>query len=198
MEKSDRVAAYFEKEGPFKEGIAILRDLVRATGLKETYKWCFPVYTLGGENVVGVVAHTNHFGIWFFNGVFLSDPLGVLENAQEGKTRAMRHWKFTSLDNMDRQGITAYVQEAIANARKGLKLSPAKYTKTTLPTELKVSLAANAATKKAFEALPPYKQRDYAEYIETAKKDATRKRRLQKILPMIERGIGLNDKYRNC
>ena len=46
--------------------------------------------------------------------------------------------------------------------------------------------------------LTPGKQREYAEYIQTAKQDATKQTRLEKITPMILKGVGLNDKYKNC
>lgn len=139
-----------------------------------------------------------HFGIWFFQGVFLSDPLEVLENAQEGKTKAMRHWKFAENSSLNRAQIDAYVAEAIANTKKGLKVLPSKKSaKTKIPPELKQALE-DPKLKMAFEALSPYKQRDFAEYVATAKQEATKSRRLEKILPMILEGIGLNDKYRKC
>jgi uncharacterized protein YdeI (YjbR/CyaY-like superfamily) len=46
--------------------------------------------------------------------------------------------------------------------------------------------------------MTPGKQREYAEYIAEAKQAATKERRLEKILPMIAAGGGLNDKYKNC
>ena len=198
MEKSAKIAAYFEKEGPFREGIARLRDLVSDTELEEDFKWSCPVYTLGKENVVGVLAFKNHFGLWFFNGVFLSDPLGVLENAQEGKTKAMRHWKFTSVEQIDPRHVKAYVLEAIANARKGVRLDPVKSKKTAIPQLLQAALNSDPELQAAFGNLAPYKQRDYAEHIASAKQEATKKQRLDKILPMIRQGVGLHDKYRNC
>lgn len=198
MEKSAKIAAYFGKEGPFQEGIARLRELVSDTELEEDFKWSCPVYTLGKENVLGVLAFKNHFGLWFFNGVFLSDPLGVLENAQEGKTKAMRHWKFTSVDQIDARQVKAYVLEAIANARKGVRLDPAKPKETAVPDLLQAALKSDPQLEATFGGLAPYKQRDYAEHIASAKQESTKKRRLTKILPMIRQGIGLNDKYRNC
>lgn len=196
MEKAERLEAYFRKEGPFQEGLAALRTLLRQTELEEHLKWGAPVYALKGVNVLGVMAFKNHFGLWFFNGVFLSDPLGVLVNAQEGKTQAMRHWKFQSVSDMDLGQVRAYVREAIALARKGVKRAPAPPVKRAVPERLAQALAAEPALHAQFDALAPYKQRDYAEYIASAKQDATRVRRLEKILPMIRQGLGLNDKYR--
>ncbi len=194
MGKAD---AYFEKEQPFKEEIGLLRELVESTELEETVKWGAPVYTIQNKNVLGIMAFKNHFGLWFFNGVYLSDPENVLENAQEGKTKAMRHWKFTSADAIDKQLVLEYIREAIENQKRGLSLKPERTTKTTIiPQLLKDVLQSNADLKTRFETLTPYKQREYCEYIETAKQEKTKVSRLEKILPMIEQGLGMNDKYR--
>ena len=67
-----------------------------------------------------------------------------------------------------------------------------------IPKLLKDAFKINPKTKEAFGALTPYKQRDYIEYISTAKQEKTKLDRLGKIIPMINAGIGLNDKYRNC
>lgn len=95
MEKSEKIAAYYEKEHAFKEAVNILRQLVKETNLAETYKWNFPTYTLNDKNVLAVCRFNHHFSLWFFNSVFLKDELNLLVNAQEGKTKSMRHWKFT-------------------------------------------------------------------------------------------------------
>lgn len=196
MDKSARIAAYFEAEGPFREGLALLREQVLKSVLEEDFKWSAPVYTLGGANVLGLMAFKKHFGIWFFNGVFLTDPLGVLENAQEGKTRAMRHWKFTEISQVNLQAVASYISEAIAIAEKGIKLPPKPKTGVFTAPELEAELAKEVALRARFEALPPYKQKEYMEYIATAKQEATKARRLAKILPMIRAGAGLNDAYR--
>ncbi len=198
MEKAGKIEAYFEKEGPFREGLSRLREIVLKTDLNEDLKWGSPVYTLGKDNVLGLLSFKHHFGIWFFNGVFLSDPHHVLENAQEGKTKAMRHWKFTDVSQIDENKVRAYMEEAIANSRKGMKLAPAKPKELSVPPELLDAFKEEPELKAQFDALAPYKKRDFAEYISSAKQDATKTRRLNKILPMIREGIGLNDKYRNC
>ena len=195
MGKAD---AYFEKVQPFKEEIAILREIAQATELEETIKWGSPVYTIQSKNVLGIMAFKNHFGLWFFNGVYLSDPENVLENAQEGKTKAMRHWKFTTASQIDRKLILDYMNEAIENQKSGLVIKPERIKKTAhiIPELLKQALEGNDLLKIQFDGLTAYKQREYCEYIDTAKQEKTKLSRLEKILPMIEDGIGMNDKYR--
>ena len=103
MEKSEKVAKYYEEDHQFKNAISELRDLVLKSELEETFKWSFPTYTINNKNVLSICKFKNHFGIWFFNGVFLKDEKGILENAQEGKTKAMRHWKFSSIEEIDKK-----------------------------------------------------------------------------------------------
>ena len=112
----------------------------------------------------------------------------------------MRHWKFKSIGEIDAPTIVAYINEAIENQKKGMRLIPAKKKKSALiiPKLLKEALAENPKIEKAFNTLSPYKQRDYAEYISSAKLEKTKLTRLKKIIPIIDQGIGLNDKYRNC
>ena len=194
MGKADN---YFEKEHPYQEGIQLLREIALSTELVETVKWGSPVYTIENKNVLGIMAFKSHFGLWFFNGVFLSDPENVLENAQEGKTKAMRHWKFNSVDGLDKTLIREYIQEAIENQKRGLTVKPEKKSKeVVIPELLKKALSNKKLLLQQFEGLSPYKQREYCEYIDTAKQEKTKFSRLEKILPMIEEGIGMNDKYR--
>ncbi len=196
MDIEGKIEAYYSKAQKFKEGIAQLRKIALKTELVETLKWGSPVYTINNKNVLGILAFKNHFGIWFFNGVFLSDPRGVLENAQEGKTKSMRHWKFKAESDMDEVAVLSYIEEAIANQKKGLEIKPSPKTEIVIPKLLKDVLLENTRLNAQFNTLTPYKQRDYCEYITEAKQQKTKESRLEKIIPMISKGIGLNDKYK--
>ena len=191
-----KIEAYFAREGSFKEGVNSLRALALQTEVKEELKWGAPVYTLGGKNVFGIMAFKSHFGIWFFNGCYLKDPGNVLENAQEGKTKAMRHWKFIAADDIMADNVLAYMTEAIENQKKGLIWKPEKKKKTNIPSDLLQVLKKDQELKKAFNKFTAYKQGEFCEYIETAKQLKTKQNRLEKIIPMIREGIGINDKYR--
>lgn len=191
-----KLQAYYAKEGPFKKGIAKLRELALQTELEETVKWGSPVYTINNKNVLGIIAFKSYFGVWFYNGCYLKDPGKVLENAQEGKTKAMRHWKFQSVEDIPTQEVLAYMKEAIENQKKGLEWIPERTKKTIISPELKVAFKKNAKLSAMFKTLAPYKQREYCEYIDTAKQEKTKQTRLEKIIPMILEGYGFNDKYR--
>jgi uncharacterized protein YdeI (YjbR/CyaY-like superfamily) len=156
-----------------------------------------PVYTINNKNVFGICRFKNFFGIWFYNGVFLSDPKKVLRNAQEGKTKAMRHWNFTSLEEINDVSVMNYLQEAIANQKLGKVLAPAKPNKEfSIPDLLQKALESDTELKTALDTFSAYKKKEFCEYIANAKQEATKIRRLEKVIPLIQNGVGLNDKYK--
>ncbi|WP_417858545.1 YdeI/OmpD-associated family protein [Xanthomarina gelatinilytica] len=198
MKKVSSVEEYIEENSHFGEALSLLRDLINTTELEETLKWNAPVYTLNGKNVVGLGAFKNHFGIWFFNGVFLKDKNNLLEQAQE-KTKGLRQMRFESIDDIDKHAVLAYVTEAIENQKLCKEIKPEKKGKTiVIPKELQIALETNKNFQAAFKALTPGKQREYCEHIASAKQEKTKMSRLEKIKPMILKGMGLFDKYKNC
>ncbi len=199
MKRASSVEEYIEFHEKFSKALETLRRLMLETEMTETLKWGIPTYTVNGKNVCGIGAFKNHFGIWFFNGVFLKDEHRLLRNAQKGKTRAMRQMIFESEREIKEDLVKLYIREAIDNQKAGLVVKPRPTKKSVdIPEELKTTFQSNPVAAKEFNRLAPYKQREYSEYISSAKREATRKSRLEKIIPMIENGIGLNDKYKNC
>ncbi|MEH6768999.1 YdeI/OmpD-associated family protein [Maribacter arcticus] len=198
MDKPKKIERFYTENHQFKDGVHELRLLVLKCGLIETFKWSFPTYTFDNKNIVAICKFKSHFGIWFFNGVFLSDPMKILENAQEVKTKAMRHWKFKSLEEIDKTTVREYITEAIKNQKKGLHLNLIRKTneKLILPSKLSSVFKKKYELRNAFQSLTLAKQREYAEYIETAKQEKTKLSRLHKAIPLILEKKGLNDKYR--
>jgi uncharacterized protein YdeI (YjbR/CyaY-like superfamily) len=179
-----------------KEILMILRDLLKTTELDETIKWGTPVYTIKGKNVVGLGAFKSYTGLWFFQGALLKDKAGVLTNAQEDQTKALRQWRFTSAEEIDADLLIQYVSEAIENERQNRKIEIDHNKPLILPHELKEAMKESAALADAFNAFTPGRQREFAQYINEAKQEKTRQTRLEKVIPLILDNIGLNDKYR--
>lgn len=199
MKKVHSVEEYIESNSHYGEALVVLRDIITKTELEETLKWSAPVYTLNGKNVIGLGAFKNHFGIWFFNGVFLKDEHNLLVNAQENKTKALRQMRFKSIEDIDKNLILAYVKEAIENQKLGKEIKPTRNTKAIeIPDELNQVLKSQSDVNEAFNALTPGKQREYCAHIADAKREATKLSRIEKIIPMILNGVGLHDKYKNC
>src|SRR5690606_37519544 len=110
-------------------------------------------------------------------------------------TKSLRQWRFTSKDEINEKKVLQYVHEAIEVEKAGLEIKPEKK-ETVIPELLQQELDADPAVLEAFMKLTPFKQREYCEFIETAKQEKTKLARLEKIKPMILQGIGLHDKYR--
>lgn len=199
MAKVTSVDEYIGRNSHFGEALALLRSIITKTELEETIKWSAPVYELNGKNVVGLGAFKQHFGVWFFNGVFLKDEQNLLINAQENKTKALRQMRFDSIDDINEAAVLAYVKEAIENQKLGKEIKPDRKTKAVvIPDELEAVFKSNTDLQIAFKALTPGKQREYCEHVSSAKREATKQSRIEKITPMILNGLGLYDKYKNC
>ncbi|SDS67881.1 DUF1801 domain-containing protein [Gramella sp. MAR_2010_147] len=175
-----------------------LHELIMTTDLKSEIKWGAPVYTLEGKNVVGLGAFKNHFGIWFFNGALLKENTAMLVNAQEGKTKALRQIRFEKKEEIKNSVLLPYIKEAIQNQREGKEIKPVPKKKLVMPQELTAAFKSDNDLEKSFKKLTPGKQREYADYISQAKREATKLSRISKITPMIKNGVGLHDKYKNC
>lgn len=183
------------KNEQWTEEIGLLRAIVHKTELVETNKWGGEVYTINNKNVLGIGGFKNYCTLWFWNGVFLKDEAKVLVNANEGVTKALRQWRFTSATEIDEKLILRYINEAIANEKAGLSIKPEK--KEAMECAFfQAALDKNKTLKTAFEKFTPGKQKEFWEYMATAKQEKTKVKRLEKITPMILEGRGLNDQYR--
>jgi uncharacterized protein YdeI (YjbR/CyaY-like superfamily) len=198
MRRASSVDDYIASDEKWQESLLLLRELFCSTSLQETVKWGMPVYTLNNKNVAGFSAFKSWTGIWFFQGVFLKDEEGKLINAQEGTTKALRQWRFMSVDEIKSQHntILAYLEEAIQNQKDGKEINAEKNKPIVIPVELEQAFSQNPALKDSFKALPLSKKREFTEHIGSAKREETRIQRLEKSIPMILEGIGLSDKYR--
>lgn len=197
MKKTSTADEFFAAQTRWSPELLKLREILTGTGLDETVKWGSPCYTHKGSNVVGVSAFKSYFGLWFFQGALLADKAGVLINAQKGKTRAMRQWRMASARDIQVRTIRAYVREAIGLAESGRRISPRRGKPVVVPPELQTALAKNRDAQAVFELMMPGKRREYADYISDARRDTTKQKRLEKIVPMIAAGLGLNDRYRS-
>ena len=196
MKGAKTVEEYIDKAEQWQPELTRLREILNSTGLEETVKWGAPCYTHDGKNVVGIAGFKNYFGLWFHQGALLADAEGVLINAQEGRTKALRQWRFESKKDIKVRTIKAYVKESIEQISAGKSIGADRNKPLTIPPLLKQALTKNKTAKKAFDELTKGKRREYADYISEAKRDETKEKRLAKILPMIEAGKGLHDRYR--
>lgn len=92
----------------------------------------------------------------------------------------------------------ALFKEAIGHVDAGNEIKAVHSTSVDVPDELAKAMRRHKDATAAFRKLTPGRQREYAEHIASAKRDDTKQKRIEKVLPMIASGIGLHDKYRNC
>ncbi len=131
-----------------------------------------------------------YFGLGFFQGALLKDPKKVL--VQLGQVQAGRVMKFTSVKEIRAKAATikAYVREAIAVEKAGLRIEPKKTSDFPVPEELTARFRRDARFRRAFEALTAGRQRSYLYHFAAAKQSATRVARIEKAMPAIFEGRG--------
>ncbi|MEQ8627012.1 MAG: DUF1801 domain-containing protein [Ekhidna sp.] len=195
MKMAQTPEEYFSWNEEYRPLLEKLQSILKSTGLEEKMKWGIPTYCWKNKNVAGIGAFKSYAGLWFFNGVFLKDPANVLINAQEGKTKGMRQWRFESIDDIDEKLVLDYVKEAIQNQKDGKEIKPEKKP-LIIPDELKEALASDSLLSEAFDSLTLSCKREYADHVAEAKRPETKQNRLDKIKPMIMDKVGLNDKYK--
>lgn len=199
MHKIENAGHYIAKKPEWNKELILLRDILLSSNLDETIKWGSPVYCKNGKNIVGLGAFKSYVGLWFFQGALLKDKHKKLINAQEDKTKALRQWRFSSFAEIEKiqKLILAYVKEAIKNCESGKEIKPERNKKIIIPKELEALLKKNKNLMLSFHRFTPGKQREFVEFITEAKREDTKVKRIEKIKPMILKGIGLNDKYKN-
>lgn len=177
-------------EGHWKAEISAMRRVLAGLGMKEECKWGKPTYTVDGKNIVIMQGFKEYFGLGFFQGALLKDPKKVL--VQLGQVQAARVMKFTSAKEITGKATTikAYVREAIAIEKAGLRVKPKETSDYPVPEELRERFRKDPRFKRAFEALTPGRQRGYLYHFAAAKQSATRSARIEKAVPAIFEGRG--------
>ena len=196
MKRFKTVPEYLEAHAGWRTVLDRLRAVVTESELEETVKWGAPCYTFQGKNLIGLAAFKDFVSIWFHQGALLRDDRGVLVNAQEGRTKALRQWRIRTEDEIDEGLLRSYIEESIENQRQGREIKADRNKPLEIPDELASVLAKSADLRERFDALSPGKRREYTEHVAEAKREETRNKRTEKILPMILAGQGLHDKYR--
>ena len=197
MESSKTNTNAWDKGNSWSEELEFLKSIIAKTELIKTNKWGGCVYVLDNKNVIGIGGFKNYFTIWFFNGIFLKDQKRVLVNAQEGVTKSLLQWRFTAKDEVDEALVLDYIQEAIENEKHGKIIKTQKVGITIeIPELFQKELDLDKDLAEAFLKFSSYKQKEFLEYIVEAKREETKRSRIEKIKPMILENIGFNAKYR--
>ena len=189
-----KVDFFFDKAQKWQKEYEKLRKIVLACGLTEELKWGCPCYTFDGSNIVLIHGFKEYCAFLFFKGALLNDPEGILIQ-QTKNVQSARQIRFTNVREIAKmeKSLKAYIYEAIEVERAGLKVKLKKTEDFTIPEEFQKRLDKKAALKKAFNALTPGRQRQYLFYFSQPKQSKTRESRIEKSIPQILEGRGLND-----
>jgi uncharacterized protein YdeI (YjbR/CyaY-like superfamily) len=189
-----KVDFFFEKEQKWHDEVEKLRTTVLDCGLSEELKWGCPCYTFQDANVVLIHTFKEYCALLFFKGALLNNPDGILIQQTEN-VQVARQIRFSSLQQITRLSKTlkAYIYEAIEVEKAGLIPKLKKTTEFKMPEEFEKRLNKNASLKKAFHALTPGRQRGYLLHFSSAKQLKTRESRIDKAVPLILKGKGLDE-----
>lgn len=193
-ERNSKIDPYFNKLKKWKEEFNLLREIILDCGLTEDFKWMHPCYTLDDKNIVLIHGFKDYCALLFHKGALLKDPHGILIQ-QTANVQAARQIRFTNVQEIDEMQLIlkTYIVEAIEVEKAGLQVSFKKNTEYIIPEELESKFVEIQGLKAAFEALTPGRQRAYILHFSAPKQSKTRESRVEKYIPQILNGKGLND-----
>jgi uncharacterized protein YdeI (YjbR/CyaY-like superfamily) len=189
-----KVDFYFNKADKWQEEFEKLRMIVLDCQLNEELKWGCPCYTFQNGNIVLIHGFKEYCALLFFKGALLQDSNNILIQ-QTDNVQAGRQIRFTNVREIIAMEtiLKAYIYEAIEIERAGLKVELKKQTEYNIPEEFQQKLDKISELKSAFEALTPGRQRAYILYFSDPKQSKTRESRVEKSIPQIFNGKGLNE-----
>lgn len=189
-----KVDFYFDKAEKWQKELEQLRTIALDCQLTEELKWGTPCYTLGKSNIVLIHHFKEYCAFLFFKGALLKDTDNILIQ-QSDNVQAARQIRFTNLKEITDQKdiLKTYIYQAIEIEKAGLKVELKKTTEFEVSDEFQKKLDEMPDLKKAFHALTPGRQRAYLLNFSQPKQSKTREARVEKNIPNILNGKGLND-----
>jgi uncharacterized protein YdeI (YjbR/CyaY-like superfamily) len=183
------------KEKRWSAEFAALRQLCLASGLNEELKWGQASYDLFGRNVVLIHGFKDYCALLFMKGALLKDAKGILIQ-QTKNVQAARQIRFVSLADINKHkaAVKAYLREAVAVEKSGVKVEMKSAAQFDVPEEFLKRLDDDPRLAEAFHALTPGRQKGYLLHFAGAKQSATRAARVEKHVPRILKGLGLDDR----
>lgn len=185
---------FFEKDSNWQQEYERLRGIILDCGLKEELKWGCPCYTHNGSNIVLIHGFKKYCALLFHKGVLLKDEEDLLIQ-QTKNVQSARQIRFTRVQDITAKEaiLKAYIYEAVEVEKAGLEVPMRKTKEFEVPVEFQQKMDEIPELKEAFKALTPGRQRGYLLHFSGAKQSKTRTRRVEKYIPHILDGKGLND-----
>lgn len=193
-----RVDAYIDKSADFAKPILIhIRKLVHKAcpDINETMKWSFPHFDHKGT-VCSMASFKQHcaFGFW-------KQSLMEQDAFPAEKTAMGSFGRITSIKDLPPDKVMIrLVQQAVELNEKGVKVAkkPVEKKELVIPKDLTAALSKNKPAKIAFDKFSYSHKKEYVQWIEEAKTEATRNKRLATTVEWLSEGKSRNWKYENC
>lgn len=190
----EKIDSYFERPRKWQAEEQKLREIIKSFELVEEFKWMHPCYTLNGQHIVLIHSFKDYCALLFMKGALFKDEHGLLIQQTEN-VQARRQIRFTSLEEINRlhNTISEYIYEAIEIERSGKTVEMTKSSEFDFPEEFLAVLDSNPEIAEKFASLTRGRQRGYSLYFNGAKQSSTRAARVEKCIPKILEGKGLDD-----
>jgi len=189
-----KVDFFFDEAKQWQKEFEKLRTIALDTGLEEDLKWGCPCYTFHNKNIFLIHGFKEYCALLFFKGALMNDSDNILIQQSEN-VQAARQIRFTELKEIVdlEKIIKSYMFEALEIEKSGIKVEMKETKQFEMIEEFQKKLEENSALKEAFEVLTPGRQRAYLLYFSSAKQTKTRESRIEKCIPDILIGKGIND-----
>ena len=190
---NSKVDEHINQSKQWKDEMKALRTIILDCQLAEDFKWGKPCYSFQGKNIVIIQGFKDYFALLFFKGGLMKDSQNLLVKMGEN-TQAGRQMRFENVqDILDKKSIIKdYIFEAVEIEERGEKVE-IKREATPVPEEFQIRLNDSPELKSAFESLTPGRQRAYLFHFSAPKQSKTRESRIEKSIPNILKGKGMND-----
>lgn len=191
---NSQVNWFFDKKTKWQDAYQELRDIMLTLDLTEELKWGCPCYTYDKNNIVLIHGFKDYCALLFMKGAIMGDPKHLLVQQTEN-VQSARQLRFTDLNEIIKQKavIKSYIKNAIEVEKSGLKIEMKKKTEYKIPVEFQQALNEMNELKTSFYKLTPGRQKGYLLYFASAKQSKTRNERIEKYIPKILDGKGLED-----
>lgn len=197
MNRDPRIDSYIERAQPFARPIlGHIRDRVHAavSGADETMKWSAPAFTLDGKILLVMAAFKQHAALNFWRG---KEIIGGGDDSAMGQ--------FGQLKSVSDLPGDAELEALIAKAAELSKTDPSPRKTKSAPRpageihpDFAAALAGAPKAKAVLDGFPPGAQRDYVDWINEAKQDSTRHKRIATAVEWLAEGKKRHWKYENC
>lgn len=199
---SPKVDEYINRAAPFAQLILThLRNLVHQAcpEVVETIKWGMPSFEYKGP-YFGFAAFKQHCVGVFWKHKLIHDPTGYLRERKNQGGEAMGNLgRMTTMEDLPPDDILLdFFEQARRLNDEGIKVvrkPPQKNRAIIVPDELKIALFNHPGAQGVFENFSPSHKLEYIEWIQEAKTEITRQKRIDQTIEWLQEGKPRNWKY---